>query len=263
MPRSEKPKPVRGLQTPVPDANRVQAIQSLLVQLYPETTTALQFETPFQLAIATILSAQCTDKRVNLVTPVLFARFPDAAALAHADMEEIQKLIQSTGFFRAKARNIQACAQKILDQHAGKLPETLEELIALPGIGRKTANVVLGDAFGVPGITVDTHVGRLSRRLALSVHTDPVKVEKDLMRWIPQGEWTRFSHRLIFHGRQVCHARKPLCSECLLTDHCPKIGVEPSKALTRQSKPAPQTSAPRKPVRRAKPRHPEGQPPHA
>jgi endonuclease III len=159
MPRSEKPKPVRGLQTPVPDANRVLAIQSLLAQLYPETTTALQFETPFQLAIATILSAQCTDKRVNLVTPALFARFPDAAALAHADMEEIQKLIQSTGFFRAKARNIQACAQKILDQHAGKLPETLEELIALPGIGRKTANVVLGDAFGVPGITVDTHVG--------------------------------------------------------------------------------------------------------
>src|SRR5262249_21648675 len=151
--------------------------------------------------VATILSAQCTDVRVNLVTPGLFARFPDAAAFAAGDRTEIEELIRSTGFFRNKAKHIQECCEAIVEQFGGKVPSTLEELVKLSGIGRKTANVVLGDAFDVPGITVDTHVGRLSRRLGLTVHTDPVKVERDLMGLIPKAEWTSFSHRLIFHGR--------------------------------------------------------------
>jgi endonuclease-3 len=215
-----------------------------LARLYPDATCALHHRDPLQLLISTILSAQCTDARVNQVTPALFARYPDVAAFASADIQELETLIQSTGFFRNKARNIQACCRQLAEKHRGQVPATLEELVPLAGVGRKTANVVLGDAFGVPGITVDTHVGRLSRRLGLTTETDPVKVERDLMRLIPQHQWTQFSHRLIFHGRQVCHARKPRCAECTLASLCPRIGVplpHPPKTLRRVKR---QTSLP-------------------
>jgi endonuclease-3 len=195
--------------------------------MYPDAHCALHHDNALQLLIATILSAQCTDVRVNKVTPDLFARYPDAKAFAAADPRELESLIRSTGFYRNKARSIIACCRKIVDDHGGKVPSTLEELVPLPGVGRKTANVVLGDAFDVPGITVDTHVGRLSRRLALTAETDPRKVERDLMQLLPRKEWTLFSHRMIFHGRQVCFARKPNCAGCALNDICPKIGVNP------------------------------------
>jgi endonuclease-3 len=196
-----------------------------LAKEYPDAHCALDFRSPLELLVATILSAQCTDVRVNLVTPALFARFPDAQAFTDADPRELETLIQSTGFFRAKAKSIQACARKIVADFDGEVPQTLDELVQFPGIGRKTANVILGNCFDVPGITVDTHVGRLSRRLALTVHADPVKVEHDLMKLIPKQDWTMFSHRMIFHGRQVCHARKPNCEQCTLNDVCPKIGI--------------------------------------
>jgi endonuclease-3 len=205
---------------------RARLINRRLVRLYPDAHCALHHDNPLQLLVATILSAQCTDVRVNIVTPALFARYPDAAAFAEADQKELETLIKSTGFFRNKARNIIACCKAIVREHGGKVPSTLEELVPLPGIGRKTANVVLGDAYGVPGITVDTHVGRLSRRMGLTTHTDPVKVEHDLMKLIPKKDWTPFSHRMIFHGRQVCFARKPNCDGCTLNKDCPKKGVD-------------------------------------
>jgi endonuclease-3 len=179
-----------------------------------------------QLLIATILSAQCTDARVNQVTPRLFARFPDAKAYATADPRELETAIQSTGFFRNKARNIQACCEQLIRQYDGQVPQTMEELVQLPGIGRKTANVILGNVYDVPGITVDTHVKRLSYRMGLTQETDPEKIERDLMRLIPRSEWTMFSHRMIHHGRQVRHARKPKCAECTLAKICPKTGVD-------------------------------------
>jgi endonuclease-3 len=200
-------------------------IVRLLKKMYPDASCALAHESPLQLLVATILSAQCTDARVNMVTPALFARFPDAAAFAGAEIHELEKAIQSTGFFRNKARNIKGCCSRIVERHGGAVPSVLEELVELPGVGRKTANVVLGNCFETPGITVDTHVGRLSRRLGLSSHTDPEKVEKDLMALLPAKEWTLFSHRMIFHGRQVCYARKPACSECALLKICPRIGL--------------------------------------
>jgi endonuclease-3 len=205
---------------------RIRRILDTLAQLYPDAHCALHYDSPLQLLVATILSAQCTDVRVNLVTPALFARYLDALAFAQADIRELEKAIQSTGFFRNKARNIKACCQALVDQHAGQVPGIMEELVPLPGVGRKTANVILGNAFGVPGITVDTHVGRLSRRLGLTENEDPVKVENDLMAMVPKKEWTAFSHRMIFHGRQVCFARKPKCTECALRKICPRIGVE-------------------------------------
>jgi endonuclease III len=204
--------------------------------MYPDAHCALRHDNPLQLLIATILSAQCTDVRVNLVTPALFARYPDASAFANADPRELEALIQSTGFFRNKTRNIIACCKILVDEYAGKVPKTLEQLVPLPGIGRKTANVVLGDAFGVPGITVDTHVGRVSRRLGMTENQDPVKVERDLMALIPKKDWTIFSHRMIFHGRQVCFARKPNCEGCLLAKDCPKIGVLGRHATVTKSK---------------------------
>jgi len=204
---------------------RARLISRRLARLYPDAHCALHHDNPLQLLIATILSAQCTDVRVNLVTPALFARYRDARAFADAEQQELETLIKSTGFFRNKARNIIACCRTIVREHGAKVPSTLEELVPLPGIGRKTANVVLGDAFDVPGITVDTHVGRLSRRMGLTTHTDPVKVEHDLMRLIPRKDWTPFSHRMIFHGRQVCFARKPNCDGCKVKDVCPKVGV--------------------------------------
>ena len=204
---------------------RAQSIHRKLTAQYPNAACALHYDSPLQLLVATILSAQCTDVRVNLVTPGLFARYPDARAFAEAKLPELEDAIRSTGFFRNKARNIKACCQAIVTENGGQVPQTLEGLVALPGIGRKTANVILGNAFSVPGITVDTHVGRLSRRLSLTEHTDPVKVEHDLMALLPAKDWTLFSHEIILHGRQVCHARKPKCSECVLNGLCPKIGV--------------------------------------
>src|SRR5215831_5497572 len=174
-----------------------------LEKLYPDARCALDYQNPLQLLIATILSAQCTDVRVNLVTPALFDRYPNAAAFANAVPEELEKMIQSTGFFRNKAKNIVACCKQLVEKHGGRVPGTMEELNPLPGIGRKTANVILGNAFDVPGITVDTHVGRLSRRLGLTTETDAEKVERDLMSLLTKKEWTMFSHRMIFHGRQV------------------------------------------------------------
>jgi endonuclease-3 len=210
---------------PPPATRHAQQVNSLLARLYPDAECALRHENPLQLLVATILSAQCTDARVNQVTPALFARYPDAHAFAAADITELETAIQSTGFYRNKARNIQSCCRALVEQHGGQVPGTLEELVPLAGVGRKTANVVLGSAFGVPGITVDTHVGRLSRRLGLTTETDPEKVERDLMGLIPRKEWTAFSHRMILHGRQVCHARRPSCETCGLAKVCPKAGV--------------------------------------
>jgi endonuclease-3 len=211
-----------------PLKQRVGKILKVLARLYPDAHCALHHDNPLQLLVATILSAQCTDVRVNMVTPALFERYPDAHAFASADPRELETAIQSTGFFRNKARSIMACCKTLVEEHGGQVPGTLEQLVPLAGIGRKTANVILGDAFGVPGITVDTHVGRLSRRMGLTMAEDPVKVEHAMMELVPKKEWTIFSHRMIFHGRQVCFARKPLCSTCALADLCPKVGVTTS-----------------------------------
>lgn len=208
---------------------RAKAVYRRLGTLYPDAHCALHHKDPFQLLIATILSAQCTDQRVNLVTPALFARFPNPAAFAGAELTDIEEMIRSTGFFRAKAKNIRAACRAIVDRHCGQVPGSLDDLVTLPGVGRKTANVVLGDGFGVPGITVDTHVGRLSRRLGFTRNTDPVKVERDLMQIWAKKDWTTYNHRMIFHGRQVCFARTPACSRCALIDLCPRIGVTQSK----------------------------------
>ena len=211
---------------PSPAAKRqAKRVRDALAATYPDAHCALDHQTPIQLLVATILSAQCTDVRVNLVTPALFARYKSARDFAAADQRELERLIAPTGFFRNKAKNIIACSRAIVEKHNGDVPGTLEELVQLPGVGRKTANVILGNAFGVPGITVDTHVGRLSRRLGLTTHDDPDKVEFDLMAIIPEADWTMFSHRLIFHGRQVCAARKPDCPACPMNRFCPKIGI--------------------------------------
>jgi endonuclease-3 len=203
-----------------------------LAQLYPDAHCALHYETPLQLLVATILSAQCTDERVNRVTPALFARYPDAKAFATAKQAELEKYIQSTGFFRSKAKNIIACCRQLVERYGGEVPQTMEELVTLPGIGRKTANVLLGNLFAVPGIPVDTHVRRLSWRMGLSEHKDPVKIERDLMALVPRKEWTMFGHRMIFHGRRVCHARKPLCGQCPLAALCPRRGVGETDAVS-------------------------------
>ena len=209
-----------------PLRRRARRINELLAELYPDAHCALHHANALELLVATILSAQCTDERVNKVTPALFARYPDAAAYASADIGELETLIQSAGFFRNKARSIRDCCQMLVELHGGQVPRTMEELVPLPGVGRKTANVILGNAFDVAGIPVDTHVGRLSRRMGLTEHDDPVKVESDLMALVPKEEWTMFAHRMIFHGRQVCHSRKPKCDKSVLKKICPKIGVE-------------------------------------
>jgi endonuclease-3 len=189
---------------------------------YPDAHCALDHRNAFELLCATILSAQCTDARVNLVTPSLFRKYPDAFALARARTPSLEAIIRSTGFFRNKARSLIGMAQALVADHGGVVPRTMEELNVLPGVGRKTANVILGNAYGInEGVTVDTHVGRLSRRLELTREDDPVKVEQDLMRLIPRDDWALISHLLIFHGRQVCVARRPRCEQCVLSDICP------------------------------------------
>lgn len=207
-------------------SKRQRAIEVLIIlkRLYPDATCSLTYQTPVQLLVATILSAQCTDERVNLVTPALFARFPDAPSLAAADREELETLIRSTGFYRNKAKNIQGACQKIVSQFDGEVPKQMEQLLSLPGVARKTANVVLAHAYGIiQGVTVDTHVKRLSGRLGLTEETDPVKIERDLMRLLPQPEWENYSIRIIYHGRAVCNARKPNCAACEIAHLCPSV----------------------------------------
>jgi endonuclease III len=205
------------------------AVARRLAKCYPQAHCSLDFASPFQLLIATILSAQCTDKRVNVVTGGLFDRWPTAAALAAASQAEVEAVIRSTGFFRAKAKNIRGCCEALVERHGGEVPRVLEELVRLPGVGRKTANVVLGSGFGLPsGVVVDTHVGRISRRLGLTRHADAVKAERDLIAVIPKSHWIVFSHRLIEHGRTVCTARRPRCEDCPLADLCPRVGVKPA-----------------------------------
>lgn len=201
------------------------SIYRVLSKTYPEVRCELDFENPLQLLVATVLSAQCTDKRVNKVTPNLFRTFPTVSALANSDVSKLEEIIHSTGFFRAKAKNIQGLSRKILADFGGSVPSTLEQLVTLPGVGRKTANVVLGHAFDTPGITVDTHFGRLSRRFGWTMHMDPVKVETEVGALIPQKEWTNLSQRMIWHGRRVCHSRKPACGACTIAKLCPSVGI--------------------------------------
>lgn len=194
---------------------------------YPNSTCSLHYQTPFQLLVATILSAQCTDERVNQVTPALFKRFPTPAAFAEADLTEIETLIHSTGFYRNKAKHIQGSAGAIVTDFEGKVPQTMPELLTLPGVARKTANVVLAHGFDInSGVTVDTHVKRLTRRLGLTEHTNPLRIEKDLMQLLPQPDWENWSIRLIDHGRAICQARKPMCEQCFLADLCPSSLVD-------------------------------------
>jgi len=214
-----------------------QRISLALAKLYPDAHCALVHTNPFQLLVATILSAQCTDKTVNKVTPSLFKQYPDPKAMTQANLTDLEAIIKPTGFYHNKAKNIIACAQTLVKEHHGKVPASLEALTQLPGVGRKTANVVLGDAFNIPGMVVDTHIGRLSRRLGLTKQTDPVKVEQDLMKLFPPEEWTKLGHRLIFHGRQVCDARKPRCGECTMREFCPKVGVKEREPVARSQKP--------------------------
>lgn len=193
-----------------------------LKNLYPDATCTLNYQTPVQLLVATILSAQCTDERVNKVTPALFQRFPDAAKLAIADIEELENLVRSTGFYRNKAKNIKGACQIIVDKFNSEVPKRMDLLLELPGVARKTANVVLAHAYGIHiGVTVDTHVKRLSNRLGLTTHSDPIHIERDLMKLLPQPDWENWSIRLVYHGRAVCNAKKPDCEACHLADLCP------------------------------------------
>ncbi len=202
-----------------------------LAEAYPDAHCELNFNTPLELAVATILSAQCTDKRVNEVTPKLFARYPTAADYAGADRAELEELIRSTGFYRNKTNALMGLGAALVERHDGQVPKRLEDLVKLPGIGRKTANVILGNAFDVPGLTVDTHFGRLVRRWGWTAEEDPVKVEHAIGELIPRKEWTMLSHRVIFHGRRVCHSRKPACGACLLARDCPAFGTGPADHL--------------------------------
>ena len=211
---------------------RARRINRELALLYPDARSELNFTSPLELLVATILSAQTTDKGVNLVTPVLFARYRSAADYAAADRAEMEKIIQSTGFFRAKTNSLIGLGQALCDRYAGEVPGRLADLVTLPGVGRKTANVVLGNAFGVPGITVDTHFSRLARRFGWTQETDPVKIEQEVGALIPRSEWTMLSHRLIWHGRRVCHARKPACGACAIARLCPSYGEGPTDEKT-------------------------------
>nr|WP_256871717.1 endonuclease III [Nostoc sp. TCL26-01] len=203
---------------------RALEILSRLKRLYPDATCSLNYTTPVQLLVATILSAQCTDERVNLVTPALFSRFPDAASLANADLAELETLVRSTGFYRNKAKNIQGACRMIVNEYNSVVPNTMEQLLKLPGVARKTGNVVLAHAYGInAGVTVDTHVKRLSQRLGLTKYPDPIHIEQDLMKLLPQPDWENWSIRLIYHGRAVCKARSPLCEACELSDLCPSV----------------------------------------
>ena len=221
--------------------SQARAIYRILTKTYPDIRCELDYQNPLQLIIATVLSAQCTDKRVNAVTPALFKKYKGVKAFAKAELREIEALVFQTGFYRAKARHIKGLATKILIDFGGEVPKTLEELITLPGVGRKTANVVLGHAFDIPGITVDTHFGRLSRRFGWTTEKDPVKVERIVGELIPRAEWTNLSQRMIWHGRRICHSRKPACGICPIAKICPSVGlgemnIEKAKLLLKTDK---------------------------
>jgi endonuclease-3 len=222
--RKAKPKPAPSARRPPPE--RAPEIFDRLRHAYPEARCSLDFQTPFQLLVATILSAQCTDKRVNMVTPKLFATYPTPAALAAAKQADVEELVKTTGFFRNKSKSLLGVSAAIESEHGGDVPGTLEELVKLPGVGRKTANVILGNAFDRnEGVVVDTHVARVSKRLGLTKHDDAVKIEQDLMKLFPSEQWTLLAHLLIWHGRQICEARLPKCSSCPLADLCPSFGI--------------------------------------
>jgi endonuclease III len=225
--------------TPAPPATRTALVRRarrmgrILGESYPDAHCELDFQTPYQLLVATILSAQCTDVRVNMVTPQVFAAYPTPADLAAADRAELESMIESTGFFRAKSASLQGMAARLVEAYGGEVPGRLKDLVTLPGVGRKTANVVLGNAFGVPGITVDTHFGRLSRRFGWTEADDPEKVEAEVGSLFPKSDWTVLSHRMIWHGRRVCHSRTPACGACPLAQLCPSFGegqTDPVKA---------------------------------
>lgn len=221
MKRRKKPGR-RAAETASQRTARAARVYDTLVAAYPDARCELEHVTPFELIVATILSAQCTDKRVNMVTPALFARYPDAAALAAADPGDVEEIIRSTGFFHSKAKSLVGMAGAVMEHHGGSVPSSMEELVALRGVGRKTANVVLGNAFHVDeGVVVDTHVARLSKRLGFTKATDPLKIEKDLMKLFPRERWTLLAHLLIAHGRRTCGARKPDCGSCLIAELCP------------------------------------------
>ena len=224
MPRAAAPRRKRPSKRATPE--RAREIYDRLVEHYPDAHCALDFKTPYQLLVATILSAQCTDKRVNMVTPSLFKRYRTPAAMADADPAELEEMIKSTGFFRNKTKSLLGMSRALVERHRGRVPATLEELVKLPGVGRKTANVVLGNAFDKnEGVVVDTHVGRVSQRLGLTRETDPVRIEQELMRLFPSERWTMLAHLLIEHGRRICVARRPKCEECFLSDICPSSRV--------------------------------------
>ncbi|HXP22355.1 MAG TPA: endonuclease III [Streptosporangiaceae bacterium] len=229
MPAPFSPSTVRPAAGPSRTAlvRRARRMNRVLAELYPDAHCELDFSSPLELLVATILSAQCTDKRVNQVTPVLFARYRTAADYAAADRDEVEKIVVSTGFFRAKTTSIIGLGQALCDRFGGEVPPRLRDLVTLPGVGRKTANVVLGNAFGVPGITVDTHFGRLARRFGWTTSDDPEKIEQEVGALFPKSEWTVLSHRLIWHGRRVCHSRRPACGACALAGLCPSFGEGP------------------------------------
>jgi endonuclease III len=218
----------QAMETPLALTRRARRMNRTLAATYPDAECELDFETPLQLLVATVLSAQTTDRRVNAVTPVLFSKYPDAAALAGADRAELEALIQPTGFFRAKTDTLLKLAQALCDDFGGEVPPRLADLVKLPGVGRKTANVVLGNAFGIPGITVDTHFARLSHRFGWTDETDPVKIEHAVGALFPKKDWTDLSQRLIWHGRRRCHARTPACGACPLARMCPSYGEGPT-----------------------------------
>jgi len=218
----------RSAETPLALTRRARRMNRTLAETYPDAHCELDFETPLQLLVATVLSAQTTDRRVNAVTPTLFAKYPDAAAMAAADRTELEELIQPTGFFRAKTDTLLKLARALCDDFGGEVPPRLDDMVKLPGVGRKTANVVLGNAFGIPGITVDTHFARLSRRFGWTEETDPVKIEHAVGALFPKRDWTDLSQRLIWHGRRRCHARTPACGACPLARMCPSFGEGPT-----------------------------------
>jgi endonuclease III len=219
----------RGTETDLAKKRRARVIDRLLAEAHPDAHCELDYTNPLELAIATILSAQCTDVRVNMTTPGLFGKYRTAADYAEANPEDVEAIIRPTGFYRNKAKSIIGLGKALVEHHGGELPADMDALVKLPGIGRKTANVIRGNAFGVPGITVDTHMIRITRRLGLTAETDPVKIEFDLQRLIDPREWTMFSHRIIFHGRRVCIARKPACGACTLAPQCPSYGEGPTE----------------------------------
>ena len=232
---------VRADETPLARTRRARRIDKILAETYPDAHCELDFSTPLELTVATILSAQSTDAGVNKVTPGLFAKYPTAADYAAADRAELEEMIHSTGFFRAKTNSLIGLGQALVERYDGQVPPRLRDLVTLPGIGRKTANVILGNAFGIPGITVDTHFGRLARRFGWTTQDDPVKVEHEVGALFPKRDWTMLSHRLIFHGRRMCHARKPACGVCPVARLCPAYGegeLDPVKAAKLVKSPA-------------------------